>query len=452
MASVGAIARKPVSQFVLLALALEIPLVRMRVLSDLRHHIITTIAILLAASLVYIVSTWCILRREAEGREIPPLALILFAAVVFRLTVFPLYPAFSEDLYRYRWEGKMQAAGFNPYLTRPDDARLSELRDSVYPRIVGKEFRGIYGPLLELQERWFYAAIARLTPDAASQLFWFKAVAALADVGIIGAVCLFLRARDLPLERVLIYAWCPLPIFEFWATGHNDAVVLFFMMLALALAARGEDSIAYLALSLAVAAKYWPALLFPLFTRYRWRRMLLAGVVLAATGAVLSFPYRADVRSNARFTTGFLGGWRNNDSLHGAIAWIAGDPYRAKYISMALLAAAALGIAGLRWRLEARALALIVTILALSANVHPWYVTWIVPLLALYPIPGLLLWTALVPLTYGVLIDFTILGAWNGNTALRWLVYAPVALVLAFRMLLPPRLRTPPSPTILLPR
>ena len=36
---------------------------------------------------------------------------------------------------------------------------------------------------------------------------------------------------------------------------------------------------------------------------------------------------------------------------------------------------------------------MIVTILALSANVHPWYLTWIVPLLALYPIPGLLLWT-----------------------------------------------------------
>ena len=97
---------------------------------------------------------------------------------------------------------------------------------------------------------------------------------------------------------------------------------------------------------------------------------------------------------------------------------------------MGLIAAAALAIPALRWRVEARALALIVTILALSANVHPWYLTWIVPLLVLYPLPGLLLWSV-APLAYGVLIDWTILGTWNGLSPLRWLIYAPVAVLLA---------------------
>ncbi len=127
-----------------------------------------------------------------------------------------------------------------------------------------------------------------------------------------------------------------------------------------------------------------------------------------------------------------MGGWRNNDSLHALIAGAAGDPYRAKYFTMGLIGAAALGAGLTRWRVEARVLAVIVTILALSANVHPWYLTWMIPLLALYPIPGLLLWTSLAPLAYGALIEWTILGAWNGLSPLRWLVYAPVAAVLAW--------------------
>ena len=81
-------------------------------------------------------------------------------------------------------------------------------------------------------------------------------------------------------------------------------------------------------------------------------------------------------------------------------------------------------------------LAIIVAILALSANVHPWYLTWIVPLLAFYPIPALLLWTALMPLAYSVLIDWSILGEWNGETPMRWLIYAPVGVMLIVSLVL----------------
>jgi alpha-1,6-mannosyltransferase len=414
----------------LLALPVEAPLAWMRVHADLRHHVVETVTLLLTTSIFYLLSVWLLLRKESRGETNIPIKWVLLAAFLFRATVFPLYPAFSDDLYRYRWEGKMQAFGFNPYTTAPDDSELAPLRDAVYPRISGKEFRGIYGPLLELEQVWFYRFIAALTPVPERQLFWFKAIAALSDLGIIWAVCVLLRARGSPVQRVLIYAWCPLPVFEFWATGHNDAVVLFLVMLALALAARKRDSLAALALSLAVTAKYWPALLFPSFTGYNWRRILPAAAILATTASVMSAPYWADITANAQFTTGFLGGWRNNDSLHGLIAAVARNPYAAKYATMALIATAALGVAAFRWNLEARTLALIVATLALSANVHPWYITWMVPLLPFYPIPGLLLWTALAPLAYQVLIDWFILGEWHGNNPFRWLVYVPVALVL----------------------
>ncbi len=434
MDSDEAVAGKRRYGLLLLALIMEAIFARMRVHTDLRHHVVETVTLLLATSLFYLLSVWLILQKSPLPETGTPIRWVLLAALLFRATVFPLYPAFSDDLYRYRWEGKIQIAGFNPYTTAPQDQRIAPLRDSIYPQISGKEFPGIYGPLLELFQRWFYSFIAALTPDPTLQLFWFKAPAALADVGIIASILILLAARRLPLNRVLIYAWCPLPVFEFWATGHNDAIVLTLLMLALALAARKRDSWAAVALSLAVGAKYWPALLFPSFTGYHWRKILPAAGILAATVTLLFIPYWGDLTNNVRFTTGFLGGWRNNDSLHGLTAAIAGDPYTAKYATMAFIAAAALIIARLRWTLEARTLTLIVAILALSANVHPWYITWIVPLLPFYPIPGLLLWTALAPLAYQVLLDWTILGEWHGNPPMRWLVYAPVALALLWNL------------------
>jgi hypothetical protein len=421
------------AELLLLAALIETTLILMGRFEDLRHHVVETVAILLATSIFYIFSVWLILRIAHSARRGLLLLWILLAAIAFRLTVFPLYPALSDDVHRYRWEGMIQAAGFNPYARAPADPALVHLRDSTYPRVVGKEARAVYGPLLELEERWGYRLLAAFTADPENQIFWFKLFPAAADIGVIAAVCLLLRVRRLPLERVLVYAWCPLPVFEFWATGHNDSFLILFLVLGLAFAARGSGKASYLFLALSAMAKFWPALLIPSFTGANVRRLLGAGLTLAAVTAVLSAPYWTNVTRNVQLTTGFLGGWRNNDSLHTLIAALTPDPYIAKYVTTGLIALSAILIAALPWRIEARALAFIVTMLALSANVHTWYLTWMVPLLAIYPAPALLLWIALMPLTYAAVIDWAILGEWDGVTPWRWLVYGPVAAVALFQ-------------------
>jgi len=51
-----------------------------------------------------------------KGRQ----AVFFFAvAIALRVIALPLAP--SDDLWRYEWEGKIQRAGFNPYLIAPDD-------------------------------------------------------------------------------------------------------------------------------------------------------------------------------------------------------------------------------------------------------------------------------------------------------------------------------------------
>jgi hypothetical protein len=141
---------------------------------------------------------------------------------------------------------------------------------------------------------------------------------------------------------------------------------------------------------------------------------------------LLVFPYRTDVTENLRFMSGFMGGWRNNDSLFGIILWLAGGLYRAKYAAFGIVAVTVLILTLRRVPLERACLAAIAVMLMVSANCHPWYLTWFLPLLAMVPVPGLLLWTALAPLAYSAVVFWTILGEWQPTTPLREYEYVPV--------------------------
>jgi hypothetical protein len=394
-----------------------------------RQNIAALIIVYLAASLVYLFSAWLVLRSgNSHGSSRLRRLVIVSCAVLFRLTAWPLDPALSDDVYRYRWEGKLQASGGNPYQARPNDREWAHLQDDTFPRVGNKDFKAGYGPLVELLQHGTYRAVSALTPDGFRQAFWFKLPCALLDLGVIAALCALLAVRGLPVERVLIYAWSPLPVMEFWATGHNDAAAVLFVLLALLAAAKERWTAAFVALSLAAVSKFWPLILFPAFIGWKgWRplRWHQWWVLVPITG-VLALPYWSDMTENARFMSGFLGGWRNNDSLYGLLLWATGDVYRAKYLAFAIVIAAAVLFTLLRWPLEKAALATLAVLLMVSANCHPWYLTWLLPLLAFHPVPGLLLWTAIAPLAHVVVIRWVASGEWQGLTPLRWWIYVPV--------------------------
>ncbi len=358
--------------------------------------------------------------------------MMLAAAVVFRLTAWPLEAPFSDDIYRYRWEGKLQASGGNPYQTRPEDEAWLRLRDETWPRVGQKDVKAGYGPIAELLEYATYEGVSRLTSDPYRQAHWFKLPSAAFDLFSIAVLWMLLAARGVPVERTLIYAWAPAPVLEFWATGHNDSMMICFILLALLAAARDRWSGAFAALGAAAAAKLWPFILLPAFAGRRWR---WHWVIAAAVFAVSAIPYWSDVNENARFMSGFIGGWRNNDSIYGILLWLTGDQYWAKYLAFALvgISAACLAVSG--WPMEKKVLVSIVALLLVSANVHPWYLTWFLPLLAFVPAPPLFVWLTLSPLFYTVLIDWNAKGVWNGSTPIRWWVYVPVlaATILSMR-------------------
>ncbi len=404
-------------QVLVSAAVLQLAWIALVLLSPLRSSVWLAIALLVGSSVVYLITSAFLLKVSQSNKsnlfnQIP--LFLVVAGVCFRLTAWQLEAEFSDDLYRYKWEARLQAAGGNPYRVAPNDPAWAHLKDATFERIPGRDFRAVYGPLTEM----IYHRVA--LPSG----HW-KAPAALADLGVMGALWLLLPALGLGRERLLLYAWNPLPIFEFWGNGHNDSLMLFPLVLAFWAEARGRRMAAFALLALAAGAKIWPLALAPLLGV--GLEML---VIVPVLGALMA-PYGWGPLDNGALLSGFLGGWRNNDSLYGLLLWLAGgDVYAAKYAAFGLVGAA---IGWAWWRRMppvAGALFTIAAMLLISSNCHPWYLTWLLPFLAVYPVRGLLVWVALSPLFYSVLPRWFEASEWNGSTWVRWLVYAPVLTIL----------------------
>jgi hypothetical protein len=119
-------------------------------LGNLELYVVAFIATGFAAGVLYFIFLY-LFEHSRDSRA--GLWLILATAVLFRLTLWPLAPTLSEDLYRYRWDGRVQLAGWNPYAISPNDPRLNDLREAAVRHFAAPELPAIYPPLAELTFR-----------------------------------------------------------------------------------------------------------------------------------------------------------------------------------------------------------------------------------------------------------------------------------------------------------
>jgi alpha-1,6-mannosyltransferase len=423
-----------------LAIFLEAGYLGLRALGDLGEHVVEFIALYLLLSSLYLGCCYLITQPPVESppgsRRAPVttrqlLLLIWAAGVVFRITLLTLPPTLSEDLTRYRWQGKLQAAGGNPYVEVPADPRWQNLRDRTWARVNRKDLPSVYGPLLEEFYAVYYRLVSVVEPDEVRQVWLFKLPFAALELAVGAAVLQLLQATGAPRSWLLIYLWSPLMAVEFWAQGHNDPLAVLFVVLALVAATRERWTWAFVSLTLAALAKFWPAVLFPFFLLqrrekrwiFRWKPALVALPLALA----VSWPYFGGISHVTGLLKGFVGGWRNNDSFYGLIYHFAGEDFqRGTTLVSRLLLAALAALWALQLPLAKAVKWAVVLLLLFSANCFPWYLSWLIPLLALYPGAPLLLWTALVVLSYQVLIGYRALGVWHDSDQMRLLEYLPV--------------------------
>lgn len=360
----------------------------------------TYVVLMLLHACAYLVAAGLVFRHVSTARA--RLLGILAVALLLRGIAMTAEPNLSTDAYRYVWDGRIQAAGFNPYVMVPADPRLARLRDAtIYPNINQKERAvTIYPPAAQ----WLFRAAHGLTDG----LGGVRAVMLAADLVVLLALLALLGVLRLPSDRVLLYAWHPLPVWEFCAQSHIDAAMTAAVTLCLVAVAAGRRALAGAMLAVATLMKFVPLVLVPaLWRRWDWR----APLAFLVTAVTLSLPYALQA---GRGLGGFLGKHLDNEGYVAGWGfhpvWLLRDvglpaPDGTTYAVFAAAIMAGLGLWALlarpvdaiRWE---RVLLLAATATWLASPHYPWYFAMLVPLLAIVPHPAAFALTLLAPVLY----------------------------------------------------
>ena len=209
-------------------------------------------------------------------------------AVALRLVALPLEP--GDDFWRYQWEGRIQQAGFNPYVNAPDDPALEPLRDQfpAWHKINPRHFRTIYPPGAEL----VFLALSWISDNA----LFYKLLFAAADLATAG-VLLLLLPRATRYATAVWYAWNPLVVYCFAGGAHFDSLMVLPMVAGVLLLARHVQAsgvrnqwslaIAAAVLSgIAISIKLIPLLLLPLAVFALKQRAVTLALSLAIPAAL----------------------------------------------------------------------------------------------------------------------------------------------------------------------
>ncbi|MGH8903601.1 MAG: glycosyltransferase 87 family protein [Egibacteraceae bacterium] len=221
------------------------------------------------------------LASRAEPRA--GLLLVLGAGALFRLVLVPTPPVLSDDLYRYLWDGRVQAAGINPYAHPPNAPELEPLRDeAVWPRINRPHAPTIYPPATQavFTSAWW---LGLRTPTA------WKIVTAVVDIAAMLLLARLLGELGRDRRAVVAYAWNPMPVLAFGHSGHVDAFVVLGLVAAGLAWRAGALRRLGLCLGLAAAVKLYPLIALPAFVRDvrgRWSTRRAATVSALAVGVV----------------------------------------------------------------------------------------------------------------------------------------------------------------------
>jgi hypothetical protein len=393
--------------------------------SEIGRHL----ALLIAAGVAWGGAASSIPRLPTTRAHLP---LILLIAVAARVPAWRAAPVHSDDVYRYLWDGRVQRAGLDPYRYPPDAAELAPLRDEAWQRINHRELPTIYPPLAQL--------CFRLAPSLRA----WKVLVATVDLATLALLVLWLRRRGGDPRRAIAWAWSPLVVVEVAQNSHADAVGVLLLVGALAAYEARRPAWAGALLAGAAAIKLLGAALLP---GLRSRR---AAAAFALALALCVAPFAG---AGARMS-GSLGEygrrWRVNDGAFAllyaaaerAVAHtrfagrtdLADAPRLARAISgrerdqvypdeVANLAARALALAlwaiavaaGLWWRLPPTRLAALALggFALLTPTLHPWYVLWLIPLVAVGASPAWAVLAVLAPLGHLPLTEWWTRGAWH---------------------------------------
>ena len=315
----------------------------------------------------------------------PPRRLLLTAfifAVAFRVPLAVAPVGSDSDMVRYIWDGRVQRLGYNPYTVVPADPAVSHTHTDQTRQMPSRRVSTPYPPAAQL----FFRLVVTIRESTRAM----KTALVLCDVLTIVILWRWLVAAHQSPWLALVYAWNPLVVLEVAHSGHIDALGAMWIAASAFYLFQKRTALASITLVFAIATKFLPIVLAPLYwRRIRVRDALLGALLMSVLywlfldGRKLPLGAMPNVVAHIRF----------NGPLFHAIAAATAPPVAAAFAVLAGLACAVwarqyLGVANPAAWAWPMAISL-----ACAPVIYPWYLLYFTPFLWSRATIPLVVWT-----------------------------------------------------------
>ncbi|MEL7145882.1 MAG: hypothetical protein AAFO69_05910 [Bacteroidota bacterium] len=364
-----------------------------------------------------------------------------WVGIGLRLVLFLGLPVLSDDYFRFIWDGRLLAAGINPFESLPAGQLhqgIDGINQELFDQLNSTAYFTIYPPLNQL----IFWLSAWLFPGSIfGSMTVIRSCVFLADLGnywLLQRLAIRYRLRP---QVALLYFLNPLVILEFTGNLHFESVMIFFILLSIYWIDQKKTSLAGLAMALGVVSKLLPLMYMPAMMKFLSLRKLFIFYVITGIVVILSFLPLISID--------FLQGMSSSIDLYfRKFEFNASVYFIARTIGYAITGYNAISIIGPlmgvltigsmisylvfnRHKVVTIAETLLFThlfYLLFATTVHPWYITTLLALSILTRYRFAVVWSGLVFLTYiGYHAEGFSLPAWvlylEYGVVFFWLLY-----------------------------
>ncbi|MBW8050556.1 MAG: hypothetical protein FVQ77_09495 [Cytophagales bacterium] len=354
----------------------------------------------------------------------------ILAAILFRISLLFVLPNLSDDFYRFIWDGRLMTNGENPFAFLPTDYLQHGINKDLYDHLNSPDYYSIYPPVCQFI---FYTACKLFPESILGSVVVMRLFILLAEAGSIFLLNKLMKTFQIPQKAVLLYALNPLVIIELVGNLHFEAVMIFFLLLAVYLLARAQSTSqlikgrykeagSAISFAIAIGVKLLPLIFLPLLLkRLGFKKSIFYYLIVASCVLILFIPFFS-ISHLTNLLSSFslyFQKFEFNASIYYIVRWIGYQIVGYNIIiqaGIALAATTAVLIGFITYfekipslsakfskpgkKLPQTILWVLTCYFLLATTVHPWYITTLVALSVFSKYRFAIIWSALIPLTY----------------------------------------------------
>jgi hypothetical protein len=420
--------------------------------------------------------------------------LIIVLGLLFRAVLLPANQIQEDDVYRYLWDGKVFANGINPYKYAPEEVddylsfKIQDLENfekrynlenrkdldllnglkwqneaalRTLERVNHPDVPTIYPPMAQ----FIFRAVATLQPDSILAMrltfLFFDLIALFFIIKVLAALG---KNRSL----CLVYFWSPLVIKETFNSTHLDVLGIAFLCAAIYFLIVHRHLLAHSLLAFSFLVKLYPIILLPLFLQQVaitskqqnepiWKTPLFLLLVFGGLVILSYLPFTDSGLKTFEGLKTFSTYWQSNDSLFSLLVYFFAEvlgmnsveqtflsndlpTFLSKVTVVVTLIGAVIYLLFRKGLFQKSGQELMRDIFVLMSLVfllspvqNPWYLSWVVPFMCLFPWRSWILLTGLVGLYYlDFYFDYQDIPQYS--QWIPWLEYTPFYIYLAFEL------------------